>query len=104
MFCSDCLAGQLSTELDVPSTGEDCLDIATLLRRMEPDTRETSRCRQKLATVNAALDVMPIGEWYVEDHEPATPIAPRSMIDEGDALRLYRQSNRRRAGKVISCL
>jgi DNA-binding CsgD family transcriptional regulator len=77
----------------LPFSGEDCLDFG----RFAPHaTRATSmhgtfrRCRDELATVKALLDGVPLGMMVVDDDElKVANRAARTMLDEGNALRLY---------------
>jgi DNA-binding CsgD family transcriptional regulator len=76
-----------------PFTAEDCVDFG----RFAPHaTRATSlhgtfrRCRDELATVKALLDGVPLGMMVVDDDElKVVNRAAQTMLDEGNALRLY---------------
>jgi DNA-binding CsgD family transcriptional regulator len=77
----------------LPFTAEDCLDFGRLAPHA---TRATSmhgtfrRCRDELATVKALLDGVPLGMMVVDDDElKVANRAARTMLDEGNALRLY---------------
>src|ERR1700728_3562130 len=77
----------------VPFTTGDCEDFGRLAPHV---TRAVTmhgafqHCRQELATVKALLDGVPLGMMVVDDDElKVANRAARTLLGEGDALRLY---------------
>src|ERR1700728_1651389 len=75
-----------------PFTGGECTDFGRFAPHV---TRAITmhgtfrRCREELATVKALLDGVPLGMLVVEDDElKVANRAARTMLDEGDAVRL----------------
>jgi DNA-binding CsgD family transcriptional regulator len=75
-----------------PFTGDECVDFSRFAPHV---TRAISmhgtfrRCREELTTVKALLDSVPLGMLVVEDDElKVANRAARTMLDEGDAMRL----------------
>ena len=75
-----------------PFTGDDCVDFG----RFGPHVNRAismhgafRRCREELTTVKALLDGVPLGMLVIEDDElKVANRAARTMLDEGDAMRL----------------
>jgi DNA-binding CsgD family transcriptional regulator len=75
-----------------PFTGDECADFSRFAPHV---TRAISmygafrRCREELTSVKALLDGVPLGMLVVEDDElKVANRAARTMLDEGDAMRL----------------
>jgi len=97
-----CLVSVMRGPDHAPFTADDCADFSCLVPHVGRAVTmhgAFQRCREELATVKALLDGVLLGMMVVDDGElKVANRAARTILDEGDAVRLHNDGCRGRRG------